>query len=57
MGLLPDGRPREDENMLQIAQIDGQLRASSIRRIAELVERHPDQSLAILRNWMHEEPA
>ncbi len=52
-----DGRPREDENMLQIAQIDGQLRASSIRRIAELVERHPDESLAILRNWMHEEPA
>ncbi len=56
-GLLPDGRPRDDENMLQIAQIDGQLRASSIRRIAELVERHPDESLAILRNWMHEEPA
>ena len=56
-GMLADGRPRDDENMLQIAQIDGQLRSSSIRRIAELVERHPDESLAILRNWMHEETA
>jgi flagellar M-ring protein FliF len=56
-GALPDGRPREDENMLQVAQIEGQLRSSSLRRISELVERHPDESLAILRNWMHEEPA
>jgi flagellar M-ring protein FliF len=55
--LLADGRQSEDENMLQIAQIDGQIRGSSIRRIAELVERHPDECLAILRNWMHEETA
>ena len=46
-----------DESMINIGNVDGQIRASSIRRIAELVERHPDESLAIVRGWMSQEPA
>jgi flagellar M-ring protein FliF len=42
----------EDESMISIAQIEGQLRASSIRRLSELADKHPDQTLAILRGWM-----
>ena len=38
-----------------IAQIEGQMRASSLRRIAELVEKHPDETLAIVRGWMVQE--
>ncbi|HUA89539.1 MAG TPA: flagellar basal-body MS-ring/collar protein FliF [Steroidobacteraceae bacterium] len=45
----------EDENMVDMANIEGQLRASSIRRIAELVEKHPEESLAIVRSWMSQE--
>ncbi len=47
----------EDESMLSITQIEGQLKASSVRRIADLVERHPDESLSIVRAWMTQEPA
>lgn len=46
----------EDESMVQVANIEGQLRASSMRRLAELVDRHPDETLAILRSWMQQEP-
>ena len=35
--------------MVQLANIEGQLRASSIRRLAELVDKHPDESLSIVR--------
>ena len=45
----------EDESMVQVANIEGQMRASSVRRLAELVEKHPDESLAIVRAWMQEE--
>lgn len=41
-------------NMIDIAQIEGQVRESSIRKIGELVQKHPEESLAILRGWLHE---
>jgi flagellar M-ring protein FliF len=46
-----------DESMVDIANIEGQIRASSIRRLAELVEKHPDESLTIMRGWMNQERA
>ncbi len=49
--------PAEDESMINIANVEGQLRASSIRRLADLVEKHPEESLSIVRAWMHQEPA
>ncbi len=44
-----------DERMVSLAQIDGQMRASSIRRVADLVERHPEESLGIVRAWVAQE--
>jgi flagellar M-ring protein FliF len=46
----------EDESMVRVANIEGQLRASSIRRLSELVDQHPEESLSILRSWMQQEP-
>ena len=45
----------EDESMVNIAQIEGQMRASSLRRISELVEKHPEETLSIVRGWMVQE--
>jgi flagellar M-ring protein FliF len=45
----------EDESMVSIAQIEGQLRASSVRRISDLADKHPDETLSILRGWMAQE--
>jgi flagellar M-ring protein FliF len=49
---LPDSG--DTEETIDIAQIDGQVKKSSVKKVATLVERHPDESLAILRTWMHE---
>jgi flagellar M-ring protein FliF len=45
----------EDESMVNIAQVEGQMRASSLRRIGELVEKHPEETLSIVRGWMVQE--
>lgn len=45
----------EDESMVNLAQVEGQMRASSLRRIGELVEKHPDETLSIVRGWMVQE--
>jgi flagellar M-ring protein FliF len=46
-----------DESMIEMANIEGQLRASNIRKLAEMVEKHPDESLNIMRGWMSQERA
>jgi flagellar M-ring protein FliF len=42
--------------MIAVTNVDGQLRASSLRNLAALVAKHPDESLAIVRSWMQQEP-
>lgn len=53
---VPGGVPMlTDDSMVELANIEGQMRASSIRKLAELVEKHPDESLSIMRGWMTQE--
>ena len=47
----------EDDRLVSVAQVDGQVRASSLRRTAELTARHPEESLAILRGWLAQDAA
>jgi flagellar M-ring protein FliF len=42
----------EDESMVQVAAFEGQMRASSLRRISALVEHHPEEAMAVLRGWL-----
>lgn len=54
-GLLPGAAgPTDMEQRLDIARIEGQVKASSIRKVAEFVEKHPEESIGIIRNWVHE---
>jgi flagellar M-ring protein FliF len=50
----PDG-----EELVTLAMVQGQMRASSINRMQELVDTNPEQSLNVLRRWIAppEEPA
>ena len=44
-----------EEAMVRLGNIEGALRASSLRNVAELIEKHPEESLAVMRNWMAKE--
>jgi flagellar M-ring protein FliF len=48
------GPTSDSDSRIDIAKIEGQVKASSIKRVSEFVEKHPDESVAILRNWLHE---
>lgn len=49
-------RPAEDEDEhIDIAHIDGQVKKSSVKKVSQLVEKHPEETMSILRNWMHGE--
>ena len=42
----------EDETLLNIANVQGQVRASSMRRLTDVVENQPDASIAVVRGWL-----
>ena len=46
--------PSDIDQRIDIAKIEGQVRASSVKSVSEFVDRHPEESVSILRNWLHE---
>ena len=44
----------DSEARIDIARIEGQVRASAVKQVADFVERHPEESVSILRSWLHE---
>jgi flagellar M-ring protein FliF len=52
----PAGSPAQPkrESMIDISQIDGQVRESSIRKVGDVVQAHPEEAMAILRTWLHQ---
>ncbi|HXQ47121.1 MAG TPA: flagellar basal-body MS-ring/collar protein FliF [Caulobacteraceae bacterium] len=51
---LPGPQPAEIESRIDIAKIEGQVKTSSVKNVSEFVERHPEESVSILRSWLHE---
>ena len=50
-GLVP---AVEQEQRIDIARIEGQVKASSVKKVSEFVDRHPEESVSILRAWLHD---
>lgn len=54
-GALPPPQMNSDlEDTIDVAKIQGQVKASSVNKVAEIVESHPEESISILRTWLHE---
>jgi flagellar M-ring protein FliF len=47
-------RGKEIEQMIDIGQVEGRVAASSIKKIGEIVEKHPEEAVAIVRSWMYQ---
>lgn len=40
--------------MIDIAQVQGQVHAQSVQKVGELADRNPQETVAILRSWLHD---
>jgi flagellar M-ring protein FliF len=45
----------EFEKMIDISRVEGRVKASSLRKVGEIVDKHPDEAISIIRNWMYQE--
>jgi flagellar M-ring protein FliF len=57
---LPEPAPAPAQNLVptntavDVAQVQGQLHAQTMHRVGELVERNPNETVSIVRQWMTE---
>jgi len=51
---VPSGSPDSLDQMIDISQVEGRVRASSIKKIGEIVDKHPEEAVAIVRSWMYQ---
>ena len=60
-GALPAAEDTESqsdlEHTIDVANVSGQVKASSMKKIADMIESHPDESVSILRTWLNESEA
>ena len=43
--------------MIDIAQVQGQVHAQSVQKVGELADQNPHETVAIIRSWLHEDAA
>jgi flagellar M-ring protein FliF len=49
--------PNHTAKMIDIAQVQGQVHAQSVQRVGDLVEKNPNETVSIIRSWLHEHAA
>ena len=45
---------RRSHPLIDVAQVQGQVHAQSVHRVGELAERNPNETVAIVRQWLDE---
>jgi len=59
VALAAPGLGEEEEviadELIDIDKVEGRVKASSIRKIGEIVEKHPEEALSIIRSWLYQE--
>ncbi len=49
------GDVEQFEELIDIDRVEGRVKASSVKKVGEIVEKHPEEALSIIRNWMYQE--
>ena len=47
-------KPSQTTKMIEIAQVQGQVHAQSVQKVGDLADKNPNETVSILRQWLHE---
>lgn len=45
----------EDESMIDIQGVEGKVKSSSIRKVEEIIDNYPQETVSVIRSWMTQE--
>jgi flagellar M-ring protein FliF len=46
--------PGSAQSSIDISQVEGQVKESAVKKVGEIVQKHPDEAMAIMRNWLYQ---
>lgn len=49
------GDESAESGVLDMANVEGRVNASSMRKVSDIVETHPSETVSVIRNWMSQE--
>jgi flagellar M-ring protein FliF len=49
--------PSQTAKMIDMAQVQGQVHAQSVQKVGELADANPNETVSIIRSWLHEDAA
>ena len=52
---VPTEDDDEFEELIDIDRVEGRVKASAVKKIEEIVDKHPAEALSIVRSWMYQE--
>lgn len=54
---VPSGEAMDEkiEQMMDLNQVEGRVRASTIKKVGEIVKKHPEEAVNIIRGWMNQD--
>ncbi len=52
---LPPPPPSALEKDIEVAKVEGLVKAASVNKVAEYVKENPQKSVAIMRSWLHKD--
>ncbi len=54
-GFSPDVASGDEDEMIDMNKVDGQVKASSIKKVEDIVDSYPAETVSVLRSWMAHE--
>ncbi|MCB9988722.1 MAG: flagellar M-ring protein FliF [Rhodospirillales bacterium] len=51
----PPALKDEDDSLIDMQQVEGKVKASSVKKIEDIVDSYPGEAVSVLRNWMSQE--
>ena len=55
IGAFGGGQGDEEESLNDIQGVEGKVKSSSIRKVEEIVENYPNETVSVIRSWMTQE--
>lgn len=51
----PSAEDEEDEALIDMKTVEGRVKASTVKKVGDIVTNHPSETVSVIRNWMNQE--
>ena len=52
---MQESAESEEDSMINLDSVDGKVKASTVKKVNEIIDEHPKEALSVLRSWMFQD--